>query len=386
MSKKVFVGLSGGVDSATTAYLLKEQGYEVTGVFMKNWSGEDYGVSDQCPWRRDLDDTIAICKHLNIEHKTYNFEKEYRELVIEPFFKDYQSGITPNPDILCNKFIKFDMFLNRALAEGADYIATGHYSKTKDGYLYKAADPNKDQTYFLYQLTDKQLEKVLFPLADIHKPQVREIARKASLPVSEKKDSQGICFVGKVDVEDFIRSVIPDKKGEFRDIVTDKVLGYHNGHWLYTIGQRKGIRIGGGHKPYFVCNKESQKNIVYLAEGKEHNTLWGQSVILKDLHIINHNDIETYKHNSSSTKILNEIGQKQSGQEVNEKLDHIANLTGTVRYRTKDTPCTLYYDKISSRYQVIFDQKQWAPAPGQSCVLFDGQKCIGGGQIISVML
>lgn len=380
MNKKVYVGLSGGVDSATTAYILKEQGYEVTGVFMKNWSGEDYGVSDQCPWRRDLEDTIDICKHLNIEHKTYNFEKEYRELVIEPFFNDYKAGITPNPDILCNKYIKFDMFLNRALSEGADYIATGHYSKTKDGFLYKATDPNKDQTYFLYQLTDKQLEKVLFPLSELTKPQVREIARKASLQVSEKKDSQGICFVGKVNVEDFIRSVIQDKIGDFKDIDTGKVLGTHKGHWLYTIGQRKGIRIGGGHKPYFVCSKDPKTNIVYLAEGKEHHKLWSKQVMIKDLHIINANDSRQYSNvDNINSKLV-----------ISNKADNnvlITNdITGTIRYRTKDTPCSLFYDNNSQSYFVKFEQKQWAPASGQSCVLFDDNRCIGGGQITSIMV
>ncbi|HVX92635.1 MAG TPA: tRNA 2-thiouridine(34) synthase MnmA, partial [Candidatus Dojkabacteria bacterium] len=259
MKKKVFVGLSGGVDSAVCALLLKNQGYEVTGVFLKNWSGDDYGVADQCPWEEDLASARGVAEFLNMPLKVYNFEKEYRDLVVKDFFYQYSIGNTPNPDVLCNKFIKFDQFLKKALSEGADYIATGHYAKTENGRLYKAKDSNKDQTYFLYQLNEDQLSHSLFPLADLTKPEVREIAKENNLPNAVRKDSQGICFIGKIDIVDFLKNELKEKKGDIVDIDTKEIVGEHIGVWFYTIGQRKGIKVGGLDEPYYVCSKDVQQ-------------------------------------------------------------------------------------------------------------------------------
>ncbi len=215
MQKKVYVAISGGVDSAVSAKLLQEQGYKVTGVFMKNWSSQDYGIENSCPWEKDLEDTVKICEVLGIKHKSYNFEKEYRENVLSNFFEEYARGNTPNPDVLCNKHIKFDSFLKKSIEQGADYIATGHYSKTKNGKLFKAKDSNKDQTYFLHQLSKEQLEKSLFPLGDLTKNEVRKLAKKFKLPVAEKKDSQGLCFIGEINVREFIQSKLKEKKRRY---------------------------------------------------------------------------------------------------------------------------------------------------------------------------
>jgi len=227
--KKVFVGLSGGVDSAVSAYLLKEQGYDVTGVYMKNWSGDEFGIQADCPWEEDQKDAEAVCKHLGIPFRSLNFEKQYREKVVEYFFSEYEKGRTPNPDVMCNKEIKFKLFLEKAMDEGADFIATGHYARKLevDGVnkMLKGVDSNKDQTYFLYNLTQSQLDKVLFPVGEIEKPEVRRIAEKAGLPNAKKPDSQGICFIGEINVLKFLMSKIPVKEGDIIDIDSGKVVG-----------------------------------------------------------------------------------------------------------------------------------------------------------------
>jgi tRNA-specific 2-thiouridylase len=357
MKTKVYVGLSGGVDSAVTTALLIEQGYDVTGVFMKNWAGDDYGIADQCPWKRDLEDSQDICKHLGIDHKVYNFEKEYRELVINNFFSEYRAGHTPNPDVLCNKFIKFDLFMKRALSEGADFIATGHYSMTENGQLFKAKDTNKDQTYFLYQLTKNQLLKSTFPLAVITKAEVRVLAKKFKIPVAEKKDSQGICFVGKVDVNKFLKEELPINNGDFVDLVTKKIVGKHEGHWFYTVGQRKGLRIGGTALPYYVCSKDVTNNIVYLVQGKSHNELLKNELKVLDFHLI----------------------------DSDEDVTVLKNLTATIRYRTPDTPINIVFSKNNSlNVRISFIESIWAPAIGQSVVVFDGKRCVGGGVITNI--
>ncbi len=354
MRKKVFVAISGGVDSAVSAKLLKDQGWDVTGVFMKNWSDENYGIKNKCPWEKDLADTIKICKTLDIEHKTYNFEKEYRKYILENFFSEYKKGNTPNPDILCNKYIKFDFFLKKALSEGATHIATGHYSKTKNGRLFKAKDQNKDQTYFLYKLTKTQLLKSIFPLGDLEKPAVRKLAKEFKLPVAQKKDSQGLCFVGKIDIKDFLKNTLKEKDGDIVDLEKNKVVGKHNGIWFFTIGQRHGIKIGGTKEPYFVAQKNVEKNILYVVEGRNNPLLFKNTLFLKNLQTVN----------------------------PNEKIETRKNLTATIRYRSPDTPIEL--KKEGDLLKITFKEAQWAPALGQSVVIFEKNECLGGGEIFLV--
>ncbi len=353
MKNKVFVAISGGVDSAVSAKLLKEQGYDVTGVFMKNWSDEDYGIKNQCPWQKDLEDTIKICEIIGVPHKTYNFEKEYRENILENFFDEYKKGNTPNPDVLCNKYIKFDSFLKKALSEGADYIATGHYSKTENGELFKAKDENKDQTYFLHRLTKEQLEKSFFPLGGLKKQSVRKLAKDFKLPVAEKKDSQGLCFVGKIDVAEFIRKTLKEEKGEIVDLDSKKTVGQHNGIWFYTIGQRHGIKVGGTKEPYFVAKKDVKKNILYVVQGRNNPALYKTVLEVKNLHLIDP------KYNL-------------------EKKD----LTATIRYRSTDSPIKLELE--NNKAVTIFEKPQWAPALGQSLVIFHKNQCLGGGFVTNI--
>ena len=353
MRKKVFVAISGGVDSAVSAKLLKDRGYDVTGVFMKNWSSQSYGISNKCPWQDDLNDTIKICEILDIEHKTYNFEKEYREYILKNFFDEYKIGNTPNPDVLCNKYIKFDCFLEKALSQGADYIATGHYSKTQNGRLFKAKDTNKDQTYFLHRLNKEQLEKSIFPLGDFTKQEVRKMAKEFKLPVAQKKDSQGLCFIGKIHVSDFIKSTLKEKEGNIVDQNSKKIVGQHNGIWFYTIGQRQGIRIGGMKEPYFVSGKDVKKNVLYVVQGRNNPALYKNKLIVNDLHLIDPN----YKFTKEE-------------------------FTATIRYRSPDTPVKISFK--DKKTIVEFKKPQWAPALGQSLVIFDKDECIGGGFISKI--
>jgi tRNA-uridine 2-sulfurtransferase len=357
MNKRVFVGLSGGVDSAVCALLLKNQGYYVVGVFLKNWSGEEYGLEDSCPWKEDLEWARRVAEFLNIELKVYNFEKEYRELVIEDFFSQYSIGNTPNPDILCNKFIKFDKFLTKALEDGADYIATGHYAKT-DGYsLFQPKDEIKDQTYFLHQLTEAQLSKTLFPLSDMTKSEVRKVAKESTLPNYNRKDSQGICFVGKVDIREFLKQELTEKAGDIVDADTHKVVGKHIGVWFYTIGQRQGLNIGGVGEPYYVASKDVENNILYVVQGKYNKRLWNSNYVVSDFHAINTN----WNINSTS-------------------------LSGITRYRAKQDKISIVRDNETERELTIkFSRPQWAGAIGQSIVVYDKGVCIGGGVITQIV-
>src|SRR5688572_1275121 len=299
MKKRVVVGLSGGVDSSVTAYLLKEQGYEVIGMFMKNWHDDSVTISDECPWLDDSNDAMIVAQHLGIPFQAIDLSAEYKERIVDYMFREYQSGRTPNPDVLCNREIKFDIFLKTAMKLGADYVATGHYARKEETEingkkvfrLLGGKDPNKDQSYFLCQLTQEQLSKALFPVGELLKPEVREIAKKAGLATAEKKDSQGLCFIGKVHLPDFLQQRLEPKKGkviavdakspvyqngtptEDLAVLTEpfhysknsgKEVGDHTGAHFYTIGQRKGLKMGGFAEPMFVIGTDTNENIIYM--------------------------------------------------------------------------------------------------------------------------
>ena len=324
--KKVIVGLSGGVDSSVSALLLKEQGYEVIGLFMKNWHDESLTISNDCPWLEDSNDAMLVANKLNIPFQTIDLSKEYQSRIINYMFDEYKMGKTPNPDILCNREIKFDIFLKLALNLGADYIATGHYCRVesfnknnkKIFRLLSGEDHLKDQSYFLCQLTQKQLSKVIFPIGKLTKKEVREIAKKNDLITAEKKDSQGLCFVGKVKLPDFLKQKLTPKKGKVikvdNNFISDdkeesdfesnksyleflctpknfsetygKYIGDHNGAFFYTVGQRKGLDIGGFKDPLFVLAKDIDKNILYVGMGSDHPALFKKALFIskKDIH------------------------------------------------------------------------------------------------------
>lgn len=352
----VHIALSGGVDSAVSAALLVRQGYTVTGVFMKNWSGEEYGLEDRCPWKQDQEDAQRICDSLGIPFRTYNFEKEYRTEILDYFFEEYRSGRTPNPDILCNKTIKFGFFLKRSQAEGADLIATGHYAQKeasgKNAWnLVRAVDQNKDQTYFLYRLSQDQLRKTLFPVGSFTKSEVRALAKDFNLPVAQKKDSQGICFLGAIDVREFLAKVLRPKEGSIIDADTGETVGKHEGVWFYTNGQREGLRIGGAGEPYFVAGKSLEKNVLYVAQGRDNPRLYARKVSLSDISWVN--------------------GEPDTAHNL---------LSGVVRYRQAPQPCTFDGGKGT----ITFKKPVWLPSPGQSAVIFEGETVIGGGIIETI--
>lgn len=342
--------MSGGVDSSVAAWLLKQQGYEVIGVFMKNWTHQQ--ESGECPWEEDYKDMRRVCEQLNIPYYTFNFEQEYRDRVFAYFLKEYQAGRTPNPDVMCNTEIKFRVFLDRAKELKADFIATGHYARvkhTRRGYqLLKGKDENKDQTYFIHHLGQQQLPRILFPIGHLDKPKVRKLAEKAGLAVAKKPDSQGICFIGKIDFQEFLGEYIPKQPGEIRT-VEGQVLGQHVGLPFYTIGQREGIGIGGTG-PYFVVRKEFETNTLVVAQGEDHPALFGTSLLATDLHWI-------------------------SGQAPTTK-----KITAKIRYRTPDQACELV-ERPDHSFEVRFSQPQRAITPGQFIVFYSGQECLGGGII-----
>lgn len=349
---KITVALSGGVDSAVSAALLVDAGYDVSGIFMKNWSGEDFSVNSDCPWEQDQKDAELVCKKLGIPFKSVNFEKQYRDIVVKYFFDEYAKGRTPNPDVLCNKEIKFKLFLEYATQSGAQIIATGHYARikrTKSGFqLLKGLDKNKDQSYFLHRLNQEQLSKTVFPLGDLEKSQVRELAKKYNLPNAKKKDSQGICFIGKINVQEFLRENIKTNYGEIIDIDTNEKVGAHDGVMFYTIGQREGIGIGGSGEPYYVVGKDSIQNILYVAKGRKNPALFSKTVEFEDLHLVN--------------------------PQTNLKDKYIS---ASIRYRHK--PSNGYINKEFNEF--TFDEHQRAITPGQSIVFYDNEICLGGAVI-----
>ena len=344
---RVYVGMSGGVDSSLTAALLAEQGYQVTGVYMKNWTQDLPGM--RCPWADDLSDAKRVAVQLGIDFKVFDFETEYREKVVEYMIDEYRIGRTPNPDIMCNQEVKFKLFLEAALADGADYIATGHYAKVQGGQLLQAVDANKDQTYFLYRVTEQALQKTLFPLGELTKPEVREMAKERGLYTAGKKDSQGICFVGQIGIREFLGQYVDQVAGKIIDKQTGKVMGQHDGAIFYTIGQRHGLDIGGG-LPYYVVGKNMEANEVYITTNLNDEALWRESFSVTSVHWI-----------SGSAPENGEYGIR-------------------VRHRAAIVPAEL--KKVNNdEYTLSLTNPERAIAPGQSVVFYSEGVCLGGGII-----
>ncbi len=343
---KVFVGLSGGVDSSVTAALLKEQGYDVTGVYMKNWSKDLPGFP--CPWKEDYQDAKRVAVKLGIPFELFDFETEYFDRVVQYMLDGFKEGITPNPDIMCNQEIKFKLFYETARARGADFIATGHYAKTENGRLLQAVDDNKDQTYFLYRVSEEALLHTLFPLGDMKKPQVREEAKKRGLVTANKKESMGICFVGKVGIKEFLSQYVETELGDIIDQNGVKI-GTHDGAIFYTIGQRHGLDVGGG-LPYYVTGKNMQKNEVYVTSDLNDERLWSSEISLEACHWINNRPT---------------VGKKYYVR---------------TRHRAKLIPCVVTsLDGTKATLQL--DEQIRALTPGQSAVVYDEEACLGGGII-----
>lgn len=344
--KTVYVGLSGGVDSSVSAALLKDSGYNVVGVYMQNWTQDIGGV--ECPWKQDLADAKAVAAKLDIPIKVFDFQKEYKAQVVDYMLAEYQAGRTPNPDVMCNQEIKFKLFLDAALADGADLIATGHYARTKDGQLLRAQDDNKDQTYFLYRVTGQALAQTLFLVGEFPKSKVRELAAKYNLPTAKKPDSQGICFVGEVGMREFLSQYITTEPGNTILKSTGQVLGQHEGAIYYTTGQRHGLGIGGG-KPYYVISKDMAKNEVYVTDNKDDLSLESNEFTIIDCNWIN-------------------------DQPTPDKIYQVRN-----RHRAELIDCTL--EPTTSGYKIKMVKTERAITPGQSAVIYDGSICLGGGFI-----
>ncbi len=343
MSKTVFVGLSGGVDSSLTAALLLEQGYNVRGVHMKNWALD---LPDwHCPWEEDYNDARKIAEQLGIKIDLYDFQDDYKDKVVDYLIDGYKSGLTPNPDIMCNQEIKFKLFLETCLENGADMIATGHYAQTRNGKLYKSGDPNKDQTYFLARVTESALNKTLFPLGGYaSKSEVREEAKKRGLVTAGKKDSVGICFVGKVGIREFLEQFVETKQGAIID-QHDKIIGQHDGAIFYTIGQRQGLGVGGG-LPYYVTDKDMDKNEVYVTTDPSDQNLWSSVINGTQAHWINE-EPDTSKKYQVRTRHLGEIAE-----------------------------CSLE-KTAGTKYKITLKKDRRALAPGQSAVIYDQNQCLG---------
>ena len=358
MTEKIIVGMSGGVDSAVAALLLKRQGYDVTGLFMKNWEDDD--DADYCSSRQDLIDAAAAADVIGIDFQAANFSAEYKERVFADFLAEYQAGRTPNPDVLCNSEIKFKAFLDHAMALGADKIATGHYAQVREFLgefqLLKAEDGTKDQSYFLYRLNQAQLSKTLFPVGHLYKRELRKIAEEAGLPNFAKKDSTGICFIGERPFREFLARYLPKQPGEIRSLDGDRIIGRHEGLMYYTLGQREGLGIGGvrgaPEEPWFVAAKDMAKNVLYVVQGHEHPALLKDRLAAASLSWI-------------------------SGRQPHTHWVYAAKT----RYRMPDAACEVE-SVDGERCEIAFAAPQWAVTPGQSVVVYESRVCLGGGIIV----
>ena len=356
--KKVIVGMSGGVDSSVSAHLLIEQGYQVEGLFMKNWEEDD--TDEYCAAAEDLKDAQKVCDKLGIKLHTINFATEYWDNVFEYFLAEYKAGRTPNPDIMCNKEIKFKAFLEFACEDlGADYIATGHYVQReyRDGKwaMLRGLDNNKDQSYFLYTLSHEQVGRTLFPVGHIEKPEVRAIAEKADLVTASKKDSTGICFIGERKFKDFLQQYLPAQPGVIES-ADGEAIGEHDGLMYHTLGQRKGLRIGGlanaGEEPWYVVEKDLLRNVLIVGQGHNHPRLFSKGLIANQLDLVDR-------------------------QLITEPL----RCTVKTRYRQNDVECTITPTAQEGEYQILFDEPQSSVTPGQSVVFYQDATCLGGGII-----
>ena len=357
--KTVVVGISGGVDSSVAAILLKNQGYNVIGLFMRNWDstlnndflGNPNLNNNICPQEEDYNDAVKVCEKIGIPLHRVDFVKEYWDYVFTYFLDELKKGRTPNPDVMCNKYIKFDMFAKKARELGADYIATGHYARMIDGKLYKGKDLNKDQTYFLSQVSKEQLKNVLFPVGELEKSEVRKIAYEYDLITADKKDSTGICFIGERNFKHFLENYLPNDPGDIVDIETGKVLGRHVGLMYYTIGQRRGLNIGGTKDRLFVVKKDLNKNVLYVASGDESKYLISYSAIIEDVNLL---DDLPYECNAK------------------------------FRYRQKDNK--VFVTKLDDGNLLVkYPEGVRAVTPGQACVFYKDDECLGGGIIKEVL-
>ena len=357
--KTVVVGISGGVDSSVAAILLKNQGYNVIGLFMRNWDstlnndflGNPNLNNNICPQEEDYNDAVKVCKKIGIPLHRIDFVKEYWNYVFTYFLDELKKGRTPNPDVMCNKYIKFDMFAKKARELGADYIATGHYARMIDDKLYKGKDLNKDQTYFLSQVSKEQLKNVLFPVGELEKSEVRKIAHEYDLITADKKDSTGICFIGERNFKHFLENYLPNNPGDIVDIETGKVLGRHVGLMYYTIGQRRGLNIGGTKDRLFVVKKDLNKNVLYVASGDESKYLISYSAIIEDVNLL---DDLPYECNAK------------------------------FRYRQKDNK--VFVTKLDDGNLLVkYPEGVRAVTPGQACVFYKDDECLGGGIIKKVL-
>ncbi len=331
-----------------TALLLKQQSYAVTGVYMKNWSKDLPGMP--CPWQDDYQDAKRVAVQLGIDFKMYDFQKEYQHKVVDYMLDEFKAGRTPNPDIMCNQEVKFKLFLETALEDGADMIATGHYAQVKNGKLLMAKDANKDQTYFLYRITNEALSKTLFPIGQYTKPEIRSIAKKHKLVTAEKKESMGICFVGKVPIKEFLQQFVKTKLGAIINQSGEEI-GQHDGAIFYTIGQRHGLEVGGG-LPYYVTGKDMKKNQVYVTTDLQDEKLWSSQIKLTSMHWIN--------------------GEPAKGQKLDVRT----------RHRAKLIPIKLLNELSNLEWTTELEEDVRALTPGQSAVFYSDEVCLGGGIVI----